>query len=79
MRVISIKFITIINFIKIMIFFSCFSFCFFFFGQVEEIVALVNAVFKRQKRTFQKDEKVIAYPATYFTELFSLYRNVVKS
>lgn len=46
---------------------------------VEEIVALLNAVFKRQKRTFQKDEKVIAYPEKYFTELFSLYRNVVKS
>ena len=53
-------------------------FC-FFFVQVEEIVALLNAVFKRQKRTFQKDEKVIAYPEKYFTELFSLYRNVVKS
>lgn len=78
MCVISIKFIIIINVIKIMIFFSCFSFC-FFFVQVEEIVALLNAVFKRQKRTFQKDEKVIAYPAEYFKKLFSLYRNVVKS
>lgn len=78
MRVISIKFIIIINVIKIMIFFFLFFFL-FFFVQVEEIVALVNAVFKRQKRTFQKDEKVIAYPEKYFKELFSLYRNVVKS
>lgn len=77
MRVISIKFIIIINVIKIMIFLLVFLFV--FFVQVEEIVALVNAVFKRQKRTFQKDEKVIAYPVKYFTELFSLYRNVVKS
>ena len=78
MCVISIKFIIIINVIKIMIFFLVFLFV-FFFVQVEEIVALVNAVFKRQKRTFQKDEKVIAYPPEYFKELFSLYRNVVKS
>ena len=77
MCVISIKFIIIINVIKIMIFFLVFLFV--FFVQVEEIVALVNAVFKRQKRTFRKDEKVIAYPEKYFTELFSLYRNVVKS
>ena len=77
MRVISIKFIIIINVIKIMIFFLVFLFV--FFVQVEEIVALLNAVFKREKRTFQKDEKVIAYPVKYFTELFSLYRNVVKS
>lgn len=77
MRVIIIKFIIIINVIKIMIFLLVFLFV--FFVQVEEIVALVNAVFKRQKRTFQKDEKVIAYPVKYFTKLFSLYRNVVKS
>ena len=77
MRVISIKFIIIINVIKIMIFFLVFLFG--FFVQVEEIVALLNAVFKREKRTFQKDEKVIAYPVKYFTKLFSLYRNVVKS
>lgn len=77
MRVIIIKFIIIINVIKIMIFFLVFLFV--FFVQVEEIVALLNAVFKREKRTFQKDEKVIAYPVKYFTKLFSLYRNVVKS
>ncbi|PFX13850.1 Endothelin-converting enzyme 2 [Stylophora pistillata] len=46
---------------------------------LREIVALLNAVFKRQNRKFQKDEKVIAYPPKYYAELFSLYQNVSKS
>ncbi|KAJ7382376.1 hypothetical protein OS493_035437 [Desmophyllum pertusum] len=46
---------------------------------LNKLVALVNAVFARQNRTFKKDEKVLAYPPKYYARLFSFYDNMTKT
>jgi len=46
---------------------------------LDKLVALVNAVFARQGRKFQKDEKVLAYPPKYYVRLFNFYENIKKT
>lgn len=46
---------------------------------LNQLVSLVNAVFARTGRTFTKDEKVLAYPMSYYGRLLSFYQNVTTS
>ena len=47
--------------------------------QVSKLVGLLNAVFARQGRTFQKDEKVLAFPPDFYSRLFNFYENMTKT
>ncbi|PFX27583.1 Endothelin-converting enzyme 1 [Stylophora pistillata] len=43
--------------------------------KLENLVDLVNAVFKKQGRKFKKDEKILAYPRDIYANLFKFYEN----
>lgn len=46
---------------------------------LNELVTLANAVFKKKGRTFKKDDKVLVFPVEYYTKLFNFYKNVTKT
>lgn len=47
--------------------------------KLDKFVELVNTVFKRQDREFEKDEKILAHPPSYFIRLFDLLANKTKT
>ncbi|KAK2564719.1 Endothelin-converting enzyme 1 [Acropora cervicornis] len=47
--------------------------------KLDKFVELVNTVFKRQDREFEKDEKIVAHPPSYFIRLFDLLANKTKT
>ena len=50
----------------------------FYISQLNKFVELVNTVFKRQGRVFKQDEKILAYPSSYFIRLFDLLEDKTK-
>ncbi|XP_068738142.1 endothelin-converting enzyme 1-like, partial [Montipora capricornis] len=46
---------------------------------LNNLVELVNSVFQRQGLKFKSDEKILAYPASYYTRLVDLLENKTKT
>ncbi|XP_068742310.1 endothelin-converting enzyme 1-like [Montipora capricornis] len=47
--------------------------------KLNNLVELVNSVFQRQGLKFKSDEKILAYPASYYTRLVDLLENKTKT
>lgn len=56
------------------------SFCVFpLVIQLENLVDLVNAVFKKQGRKFKKDELIVAYPIDVYVRIFKFYEEKTRT
>ncbi|XP_027059042.1 endothelin-converting enzyme 1-like, partial [Pocillopora damicornis] len=47
--------------------------------KLENLVDLVNAVFKKQGRKFKKDELIVAYPIDFYVRIFKFYEEKTRT